>query len=163
MRAAATITLAIFVIFSVPIISFDRNAYRFLKESDINSISSIVNSEMIIPQPLEEVMVKVSQDKNFILAEKLAEKLLTHRSSSHQAYYVKSVYLESKGDLVGARDQMLTAHDLDPLNPIYILSLGIFELNLGNLEKAKMYAQKVRILNPDQQGLILLEQAIGQK
>ena len=108
-------------------------------------------------------LIHVSNVYHIAEQEKLAEKLLTHRSSSHQAYYVKSVYLESKGDLVGARDQMLTAHDLDPLNPIYILSLGIFELNLGNLEKAKMYAQKVRILNPDQQGLILLEQAIGQK
>ena len=163
LRFASYISLAIFIVFSIPIINFDRNAYRFLKMSDFNSLSLIVNSRIVIPQALEEVMVKVSQDKNFTLADKLAEKLLIHRKASHQAYYVKSVYLESKGNLVGARDQMLAAQELDPLNTIYILSLGIFELNLGNLEKARIYAEKVRILNPDQQGLFLLERALSQK
>jgi Tfp pilus assembly protein PilF len=113
-----------------------------------------------VPQTLEDVSVEISKSKNFELAFTFAEKLLTHRPSSHQGFYIRSVYYENKSDLELAKENMLTALKLDPYNSVYLLSMAIYEYKLNNLSAAKDFFLKAKDINPSQEGLDLVSKYI---
>lgn len=145
------------IIFLIYIGLFFRSeflAYKVLYASDVTSINTILNSRWVQSQTLEDVAVYVSQSKQFELANQFADKMLSKSPNSHQALYMKSVYEESLGDNLKGRDWMLKAHRVDPLNPVYLLSLAIYEYKLGNLDMARSYVEKTEAIDPNQKALL---------
>jgi len=140
-------------VYLISAIAFDKSAFKFIYLNDINQLPRLLQSRVINVQTLEDVTVKLSQAKQFKLANSFAEKLLDSRPNSHQGYYIESVYLESIGSIRAARDKMIIANSLDPYNSVYTLSLSIFELNLRNLDKARDYLERTLYLNPAQVGI----------
>jgi tetratricopeptide (TPR) repeat protein len=147
-------------IFLGQVIKFEFWARDITDRKNPKNLEKIYTSRIIVPQTLEDIAVEVSKTKNFEMANRFAEKLLTHRPSSHQGYYIKSVFFESKSDLELAKTNMLKALDLDPYNSVYLLSMAIFEYKLSNLDIAKDYFLKAQKINPNQEGLDLVSQYI---
>ena len=84
-------------------------------------------------------------------------------SYAHQAYYAKSVFLESEGEIYGAKVEMEKAHMVDKYNSVYTLSIGIYEFNLKNYSKAKFWLNETISLNPNQQGIENLQRSLSDK
>lgn len=159
----ATVLFLIFSLFSVKIFEIERNAYKFLINNDNNALKSVYNSKYVVPQTLEDVAVKVSQAKDFENAYLLALKLLRHDPTSHQAYYMRAVYFESKDDLTGAKKDMLKALELDQFNSVYLLGMAVLEYNLGNKIIAREYLNDTIMVNPNQTGINIVTNLLAQK
>jgi tetratricopeptide (TPR) repeat protein len=128
---------------------------------DFSALKEFYDSKAVVSQTLEDVTVKISQSKDFEGANLFALKLLEYRPSSHQAYYIKSVYLESKGDISAARDEMLKALTIDRYNSVYLLGMSIYEYKLGNQMKAEQYLSETIAINPNQQGVDIVSKLIS--
>jgi hypothetical protein len=150
-----------FLVYSIFIIKFEYYSYQYLYKNNSSVLNKIYNSKVIVPQTLEDVTVKISQTKDFEGANYFAIKLLDHSPSSHQAYYIKSVYLESKNDIYGARNEMLKALKIDKFNSVYLLAMSIFEFNLGDKFAAQQYLAKTIAINPNQQGVDIVSKLIS--
>jgi tetratricopeptide (TPR) repeat protein len=149
-----SLTLGISSIFLI--LMFMPNEIRAGKlyyEGKLQVVNELLGNMRIQSQTLEKIMVDMSQKKRFDLANSFAEKLLIASPNSHQAYYVKSVYSESIGDDDLGKEFMLKAHKIDQWNPVYLLSLSIYEYKLGNISKAIEYFLRTEKINPNQQGL----------
>ena len=110
---------------------------------------------------MEDIAVKVSQSKNTDNAYALAIKLLQYRPESHQAYYMRSAYFESKKDNRQARLEMLMALDIDPYNSVYLLGMAVLDYNLGNVDSARKYLAETIRVNPNQQGIDIVNKLPG--
>ena len=159
----ATILFLIFSIFGVKIFEYERNAYKFLINNDSNALKSVYNSKYVVAQTLEDVAVKVSQAKDFENAYLLALKLLSHDPTSHQAYYMRAVYFESKNDLAQAKKDMLRALELDQFNSVYLLGMAVLEYNLGNVPTAREYLNDTIMVNPNQTGIDIVTNLLAKK
>jgi len=159
----ATILFLIFSIFGVKIFEYERNAYKFLINNDSNALKSLYNSKYVVAQTLEDVAVKVSQAKDFENAYLLALKLLSHDPTSHQAYYMRSVYFESKNDLIQAKKDMLKALEIDQFNSVYLLGMAVLEYNLGNGPIAREYLKNTINVNPNQTGIDIVTDLLAKK
>jgi len=159
----ATVLFLIFSIFSVKIFEYERNAYKFLINNDSNALKSVYNSKYVVAQTLEDVAVKVSQAKDFENAYLLALKLLSHDPTSHQAYYMRAVYYESKNDLTQAKKDMLKALELDQFNSVYLLGMAVLEYNSGNSPIAREYLKNTMIVNPNQTGIDIVTNLLAKK
>lgn len=159
----ATILFLIFSIFSVKIFEYERNAYKFLINNDSNALKSVYNSKYVVAQTLEDVAVKVSQAKEFENAYLLALKLLRHDPTSHQAYYMRAVYFESKNDLAQAKKDMLRALELDQFNSVYLLGMAVLEYNSGNVPTARDYLNETIMVNPNQTGIDIVTNLLAKK
>jgi tetratricopeptide (TPR) repeat protein len=155
----STITFSL-VIFLGQVVRYEFWALDVIVRKNSTNLQKIYNSKIVVPQTLEDVSVEISKSKNFELAFTFAEKLLIHRPSSHQGFYIRSVYYENKSDLGLARENMLTALKLDPYNSVYLLSMAIYEYKLNNLSAAKDFFLKAKDINPSQEGLDLVSQYI---
>jgi tetratricopeptide (TPR) repeat protein len=153
----------IFSLFSVKIFEYERNAYKFLIGNDGNALKSVYNSKYVVAQTLEDVAVKVSQAKEFENAYYLALKLLSHDPTSHQAYYMRAVYYESKNNLIQAKKDMLKALEIDQFNSVYLLGMAVLEYNLGNSTIAREYLKNTIIVNPNQTGIDIVTNLITKK
>lgn len=159
----AAILFLIFSLFSVKIFEYERNAYKFLINNDSNALKSVYNSKYVVAQTLEDVAVKVSQAKEFENAYYLALKLLSHDPTSHQAYYMRAVYYESKNDLIQAKKDMLKALEIDQFNSVYLLGMAVLEYNLGNRPIAREYLKNTIIVNPNQTGIDIVTNLLIKK
>jgi tetratricopeptide (TPR) repeat protein len=159
----ATILFLIFSLFSVKIFEYERNAYKFLINNDGNALKIVYNSKYVVAQTLEDVAVKVSQAKEFENAYYLALKLLSHDPTSHQAYYMRAVYYESKNDLIQAKKDMLKALEIDQFNSVYLLGMAVLESNLGNSTIAREYLENTIIVNPNQTGIDIVTNLLNKK
>jgi len=159
----ATILFLIFSIFGVKIFEYERNAYKFLINNDSNALKSLYNSKYVVAQTLEDVAVKVSQAKDFENAYLLALKLLSHDPTSHQAYYMRAVYFESKNDLIQAKKDMLKALEIDQFNSVYLLGMAVLEYNLGNGPIAREYLKNTINVNPNQTGIDIVTDLLAKK
>jgi hypothetical protein len=148
------------LIFLCLVVRFEFWALDVTARGKSTYLENIYSSKIVVPQTLEDVAVDISQAKNFELADKFANKLLTHRPSSHQAYYMRAVYLETSLDFLAAREQMLKALQLDPYNSVYLLGMAIYEYKLNDLESAKEYLAKAKRINPNQKGLDLVSEFV---
>jgi tetratricopeptide (TPR) repeat protein len=142
-------------------VKYEHNAYKYLYKNDTTVLQEIYDSKAVVSQTLEDVTVKISQTKDFTNANLFALKLLTYRPSSHQAYYIKSVYLESKGNIPAAKDEMLKALTIDKFNSVYLLGMSIYEYKLGNQLKSEEYLAKTIDINPNQQGVDIVSKIIS--
>ena len=147
-------------IFLGQVIEFEYWARDITDRKNPKNLEKIYTSRIIVPQTLEDIAVEVSKTKNFEVANRFAIKLLTHRPSSHQGYYIKSVFFESKSDLELAKTNMLKALDLDPFNSVYLLSMAIYEYKSSNLDIAKDYFLRAQETNPNQEGLDIVSKYI---
>ena len=159
----ASILFLIFSIFGVKIFEYERNAYKFLINNDSNALKSVYNSKYVVAQTLEDVAVKVSQAKDFENAYLLALKLLSHDPTSHQAYYMRAVYFESKNDLAQAKKDMLRALELDQFNSVYLLGMAVLEYNLGNVPTAREYLNNTIMVNPNQTGIDIVTNLLAKQ
>lgn len=141
----------------------EYKASQFYYSNRIETIEAISKSSKIQAQTLEKVMVKLSQIKQFELANNLTDKMLNLTPNNHQAYYVKSVYQESIGNDPAGREWMYKAHKADKWNPVYLLSLAIYDYKLGNFENAQKYLNETEAINPNQQGLDIVKKLILKK
>ena len=57
---------------------------------------------------------------------------------------------------------MRMAHDADKWNPTYLLGLSIYELNTGNYSLARAYLERVISIDPDQQGVKIVQERLTQ-
>ena len=142
------------------IVKSEISANNFLNLNQPEYIEPIFNSKYVAPQTLEQVMVKLSKEKNFRESYKFANKLLIYRPNSHQAYYMRSVYFESLNEIETAKIEMLKAQKLDQYNSVYLLALAIYEYNLDNLSSAKVYLERAKNITPTQKGLQEVEAAL---
>jgi tetratricopeptide (TPR) repeat protein len=159
----ATTLLLIFSLFAVKIFEYERNAYNFLINNDSNALKNVYNSKFVVAQTLEDVAVKVSQAKDFESAYYLALKLLSYDPTSHQAYYMRAVYYESKNDLTQAKKDMLKALEIDQFNSVYLLGMAVLEYNLGNSTIAREYLKDTIMSNPNQTGIDLVTNLLTKK
>ena len=150
---STTMLFLAFSLFAIQIFEYERNAYKFLINNDNNALKSVYESKFVVAQTLEDVAVKVSQAKDFENAYLLALKLLSHDPTSHQAYYMRAVYFESKNDLTQAKKDMLRALELDQFNSVYLLGMAVLEYNLGNISIARQYLKDTIMVNPNQTGI----------
>jgi tetratricopeptide (TPR) repeat protein len=141
-------------------VKYEHNAYKYLYKNDTTVLQEIYDSKVVVSQTLEDVTVKISQTKDFTNANLFALKLLIYRPSSHQAYYIKSVYLESNGNIPAAKDEMLKALTIDKFNSVYLLGMSIYEYKLGNQLKSEEYLAKTIDINPNQQGVDIVRKLI---
>ena len=156
-----TILFVLFSSYSIQVVKYEHNAYKYLYKNDTTVLQEIYDSKAVVSQTLEDVTVKISQTKDFTNANLFALKLLTYRPSSHQAYYIKSVYLESKGNIPAAKDEMLKALTIDKFNSVYLLGMSIYEYKLGNQLKSEEYLAKTIDINPNQQGVDIVSKIIS--
>jgi tetratricopeptide (TPR) repeat protein len=150
-------------IFMAKIVQFEYYCHKYLYYNDETYLSKVYNSRLVTSQSLEEVAVKISQSKNFDLANSFANKLLLHRPVSHQAYYMKSVNFESMGRINEAKTEMLTALKIDRFNPVYLLSMAIYEFNLGNVAESKNYLARTIEIDPKQKGIEIVRKLLENK
>jgi len=155
--------LILLMIFTLYQIRLDYSLNQFLKIGKSENLERIYNAKFIDQQSLLDVVVKVTADKQFKLASLLGDKLLKLNSYAHQAYYAKSVFLESEGEIYGAKVEMEKAHMVDKYNSVYTLSIGIYEFNLKNYSKAKFWLNETISLNPNQQGIENLQRSLSDK
>jgi len=155
-----TILFLLFSSYSIQVVKYEYNAYRYLYKNDTTVLQEIYNSKAVVSQTLEDVTVKISQTKDFANANLFALKLLSYRPSSHQAYYIKSVYLESNSNIPAAKDEMLKALAIDKFNSVYLLGMSIYEYKLGNQSKSQEYLAKTIEINPNQQGIDVVSKII---
>lgn len=147
-------------IFLGQIIRYEYWAYGVIDNKNPSNLQKMYDSRFVVSQTLEDLSVELSKSKNFETGFIFANKLLIHRPSSHQAYYIRSTYYESKSDLKLAKQNMLKALELDPFNSVYLLSLAIYEYGLGDFDKAKDFFIRAREINPNQEGLEIVSQYI---
>jgi tetratricopeptide (TPR) repeat protein len=147
-------------IYSMSFLPAEYKAGQYYFANKIETLEAISKSSRIQAQTLEKVMVKLSQIKQFELANDLADKMLKLSPDNHQAYYVKSVYQESIGNNPVGREWMYKAHKADKWNPVYLLSLAIYDYKLGNFEQAQKYLNEAEAINPNQQGLTIVKKLI---
>ena len=159
--AVLSILFVIFLSYSFSVVKYESNAYKYLYKNDATVLKEFYDSKAVVSQTLEDVTVKISQSKDFEGANLFALKLLEYRPSSHQAHYIKSVYLESKGDIPAARDEMLKALDIDKYNSVYLLGMSIYEYKLGNQMEAEQYLSETMAINPNQQGVDIVSKLIS--
>ena len=150
-----------FLSYSFKVVKYEDNAYKYLYKNDSTVLKEFYDSKAVVSQTLEDVTVKISQSKDFEGANLFALKLLEYRPSSHQAHYIKSVYLESKGDIPAARDEMLKALAIDKFNSVYLLGMSIYEFKLGNKTAAEEYLSETISINPNQQGVEIVSKLIS--
>jgi hypothetical protein len=155
-----TAVMLSFLIFLGQVVKFEYWALDVIARKNSTNLQKLYDSKIVVPQTLEDIAVEISKSKNYELAYSFGEKLLKHRPSSHQGYYIRSVYFESKSDLEKAKIAMLRALELDPYNSVYLLSMSIYEYKLNNLEAAKNYFLLAKDINPTQEGLDLVSQYI---
>jgi O-antigen ligase len=155
-----TILFVLFSSYSIQVVKYEHNAYKYLYKNDTTVLQEIYDSKVVVSQTLEDVTVKISQTKDFTNANLFALKLLIYRPSSHQAYYIKSVYLESNGNIPAAKDEMLKALTIDKFNSVYLLGMSIYEYKLGNQLKSEEYLAKTIDINPNQQGVDIVRKLI---
>ena len=159
--AVLTIMFLLFLSYSFKIVNYESDAYKYLYKNDATVLKEFYGSKAVVSQTLEDVTVKISQSKDFEGANLFALKLLEYRPSSHQAHYIKSVYLESKGDIPAARDEMLKALAIDKYNSVYLLGMSIYEYKLGNQMEAEQYLSETIAINPNQQGVDIVSKLIS--
>lgn len=148
------------LIFLGQVVRFEYWALDIISRKNSTYLQKIYESKTVVPQTLEDIAVEISKAKNFDLAYAFGEKLLKHRPSSHQGYYIRSIYFESKLDLNSAKVAMLKALELDPFNSVYLTSMSIYEYKLNNLPESKKYYRMAKEINPNQEGLDLLSEYI---
>ena len=149
------------LLFSMSIVKSEQNAYKFLVLNNKSVLVDLYESKYIQSKTLEDIAVKISQTKDFEIANKFATKLLIKKPYSHQAYYIKSVYYESTQNDDNAKKSMLEALRIDKYNSVYLLSMAIYEYKIGDINAAKDYLERAKVSNPRQQGLDLVEQMIS--
>jgi tetratricopeptide (TPR) repeat protein len=125
-----------------------------------SSLVDLYGSKYVQSKTLEDVAIKISQDKDFEMANKFANRLLLKKPSSHQAYYIKSVYYESIKSDAEAREAMLEALRIDEYNSVYLLSMAIYDYKLGDIDSSRDYLQRAKISNPSQKGIDLVEKML---
>jgi len=160
---STVVLLIVLLLFSLSQLRLDYSVNQFLNKGKTENLDKIYNAKFIDQQSLLDVVVKVSGDKQFKLAALLGDKLLKLNPYAHQAYYAKSVFLESEGEILKAKSEMEKAHNVDKYNSVYTLSLGIYEFNLKNYPKAKFWLNETLNLNPNQQGIEILQRSISEK
>ena len=158
--AVLSILFVVFLSYSLQVVKYESNAYKYLYKNDATVLKEFYDSKAVVSQTLEDVTVKISQTKDFEGANLFALKLLEYRPSSHQAHYIKSVYLESKGDIPAARDEMLKALAIDKFNSVYLLGMSIYEFKLGNKTAAEEYLSETISINPNQQGVEIVSKLL---
>ena len=79
------------IIFLFQVVRYEYWALDVIARKNPANLQKIYNSEIVVPQTLEDISVEISKSKNFELAFTFAEKLLIHRPSSHQGFYIRSV------------------------------------------------------------------------
>jgi len=159
--AVLSILFVIFLSYSFSVVKYESNAYKYLYKNDATVLKEFYDSKAVVSQTLEDVTVKISQSKDFEGANLFALRLLEYRPSSHQAHYIKSVYLESKGKISAARDEMLKALAIDKFNSVYLLGMSIYEFKLGNKTAAEDYLARTIAINPSQQGVEIVSKIIS--
>jgi len=154
--------LLILLVFQINQIVFSYNVNQFLSKGDTKALEKIYKAKYIEQQSYLDTVVKLGKDKQFQLAHAFALKLLKINSFASQAYYANSVYYESIKNLPLAKLEMQKAHEFDKFNSVYTLSLGIYEFNLKNLDKANYWLNETIKLNPSQEGIEVLKNSLAQ-
>jgi tetratricopeptide (TPR) repeat protein len=152
--------LSFLLLFTLSIAKFEQNAYKFLILGKESSLVDLYGSKYVQSKTLEDVAIKISQAKDFEMANKFANRLLLKKPSSHQAYYIKSVYYESIKSDAEAREAMLEALRIDEYNSVYLLSMAIYDYKLGDIDSSRDYLQRAKISNPSQKGIDLVEKML---
>lgn len=148
-----SVLFSMFLLYGIYIARIEQWVYQVVQNSNYTSIDRIYNAKTMAPRSLENVAVKISNDKQYELANKFGDKLLQFNQNSHQAFFMKSVYYESKGELAQAKELMLSALSNDKLNSVYLLSMALYENKLGNKDEASEYLRKTIEVDPTQQGI----------
>jgi len=161
-KSVAVLIFGVFSYYSISYVQFDSNANKFLNLNDATVLNNIYNSKMQDPKTMTDILVKIGRDNQFEIAAKFAESLLKLYPYSHQAYYAQSVYSESIKDIPQSIKYMRLAHDADKWNPTYLLGLSIYELNIGNYSLARTYLERVISIDPDQQGVKIVQERLSQ-
>jgi tetratricopeptide (TPR) repeat protein len=161
-KPVVVLIFGVFSYYSISYVQFDRNANKFLSLNNATVLNNIYNSKIQDPKTLTDILVKVGKDNQFEIAAKFSESLLKLYPYSHQAYYAQSVYSESIKDIPQAVKYMRMAHDADKWNPTYLLGLSIYELNTGNYNLARAYLERVISIDPDQQGVKIVQERLTQ-
>jgi len=152
--------LSFLLLFTLSIAKFEQNAYKFLILGKESSLVDLHGSKYVQSKTLEDVAIKISQDKDFEMANKFANRLLLKKPSSHQAYYIKSVYYESIKSDTEARKAMLEALKIDKYNSVYLLSMAIYDYKLGDIDSSRDYFERAKISDPAQKGMDLVEKML---
>jgi O-antigen ligase len=152
--------LSFLLLFTLSIAKFEQNAYKFLILGKESSLVDLYGSKYVQSKTLEDVAIKISQDKDFEMANKFANRLLLKKPSSHQAYYIKSVYYESIKSDTEARKAMLEALKIDKYNSVYLLSMAIYDYKLGYIDSSRDYFERAKISYPEQIGIDVVEKML---
>jgi len=160
---ATLILFFLFSFFAAKIFEYEYNAYQYLINNDSNALKNVYSSKFVVAQTLEDVSVKVSQAKDFNNANLLANKLLKHDPTSHQAYYVRAVYYESQNNLSQAKIEMKKALEIDQYNSVYLVGMAVLDFNLGDFRSSRDYLNKAISINPNQQGIDIVKNLLKEK
>ena len=153
----------LFSFFAVKILEYEYNAYQYLINNDSNALQNVYSSKYVVAQTLEDVAVKVSQAKDFNNAYLLANKLLKHDPTSHQAYYMRAVYYESQNNLSQAKIEMKKALEIDQYNSVYLVGMAVLDFNLGDFRSSRDYLNKAISINPNQQGIDIVKNLLKEE
>lgn len=156
------VPLVVLLLFQINQIIFSYNVNQFLSKGNTKALEKIYNAKYIEQQSYLDTVVKLGGDKQFQLAHAFALKLLKINPFASQAYYANSVYYESIKNLPQAKLEMQKAHEFDKFNSVYTLSLGIYEFNLKNFDKANYWLNETIKLNPSQKGIEVLKNSLAQ-
>jgi len=142
------------------ILSFESNAFKFMRQNNVSIIEKLYVSKFSNPKTYEDITIQISKSNDFNKSKKFADKLLLLKPNSHQAKYIQSVYFESLGNELMAKKLMMEALKIDKYNSVYLLSLAIYEFKAGNVLQAREFLEKTKYINPTQKGIDIVEKML---
>ena len=141
----------------------EYKSYKFLVENRNVDLLEILDSKLIINRTYEDVMIRLLDSRQLDLANQFALKLVSNDVLCGPAYYVKSVYYESIKDGARARSEIQKALKIDKFNDTYLIAASVIELRYGDINVAKNYLEKAKLINPNRSALQTVETLIKQQ
>ena len=147
------------------VLVFDYNVGSILKNNAITErkISTTIN-QLPYYTPIERIVLfkyKSESVKDCLNLKKYAERLIATNKSSAQAYFIKAVCSEQNGNNLEALEMIKKALTVDKYNTVYLLSLAIVQLNLGNLSDSQQTINKILEINSDTSNISIVQDALN--
>ena len=154
------------------IVSFSKLSTHDYKTAQVVRFSlsdnSLVNQVIFgLPyyEPAELVLVNKYKEKTLTCTDlnKYADRLLETNERSSQAYFIKTVCKEQSGDLEAALEDTMNSLKYDKFNTVYLLSLAILQLNMGDLDLSQETLNRIYRINPNTKNLQVIQESLNKK
>jgi tetratricopeptide (TPR) repeat protein len=165
-RVLVIILLLFNIVSFSKLITYDYKTAQVLRFN--LSDNSLVNQVIFgLPyyEPAELVLVNKYKEKTLTCTDlnKYADRLLEINERSSQAYFIKTVCKEQSGDLEGALEDTMNSLKYDKFNTVYLLSLAILQLNMGDLDLSQETLNKIYRIDPNTKNLQVIQESLNNK